>query len=202
MKETQRQIQKEKTRKKILEAAYKEFGEKGIMTSRTSDIAKAAGVSHGSVFSHFKTQEELITEVIEDFGRRICTRTHELAENKSGVREVLKAHLEGIKEFESFYTRLVIESRLLPESSRTTFISVQSSLSFHLSQALEKEMKEGDILEVPISLIFNTWIGLVNYYLSNSDLFAPRESVVERYGEALIDYFMKLISNKAWYHRR
>jgi len=189
----QRQIQKEQTREKILKAAYEEFGKNGIMATRTSDVAKAAGVSHGTVFAHFKTQEELITAVIENFGERMLNRIHELTENCVGVREVLSAHLQGIREFEDFYTRLVIEIRFLPETSRTTFISLQSGMSFHLSKALKQEIDKGKIVELPIYFVFNTWNGLINYYLSNSDLFAPKESVIATHGDELLDCFMKLI---------
>ncbi|WP_407928541.1 TetR/AcrR family transcriptional regulator [Clostridium guangxiense] len=196
MKVTQRQIQKEQTKEKILKAAYYEFGKKGIMATRTSDVAKAAGVSHGTVFAHFKTQEELITAVIENFDERMVKRIHELAENCSGIREVLSAHLQGIEEFEDFYTRLVMEIRLLPETSRTTFISLQSGISFHLNKVLNEEMNKGEIVKLPIYFLFNTWNGLINYYLVNSDLFAPDESVIARYGDELLNDFMKLIECK------
>lgn len=196
MKDTQRQIQKEQTRRKILNAAYIQFGKKGIMNTRTQDIEKIAKVSHGTIFAHFKTQEELICAVIEDFGGRIGMRTHELAENCSEVEEILKAYLEVIEEYEEFYTRLVIESRLLPKDSRNTYISIQSALSFHLSKALNKEMEEGRIVEMPVYMLFNIWTGLINYYLQNSDLFAPDESVIKRYKDILIDSFMKLIEIK------
>lgn len=194
---TQRKIQKEQTREKILKAAYEQFGKNGIMATRTSDVAKAAGVSHGTVFAHFKTQEELINAVIENFGEKMLNRIHELTENCVGVREVLGAHLQSIKEFEAFYTKLVIEIRFFPETSRTMFISIQSGVSFHLSKALKKEMNKGKIVELPIYFVFNTWNGLINYYLSNSDLFAPEESVIAVHGDELLDCFMKLIaSNK------
>lgn len=196
MKVTQRQIQKEQTRKKILKAAYDEFGKRGIMATRTSDVAKAAGVSHGTIFAHFKTQEELITSVIQNFDERITKRTHELAENCSGVREVLSSQLQGIKEFEAFYTRLIVEIRLLPEASRTMFVALQSSMSFHLNKVLQQEIDKQEIVDLPIYFIFNTWNGLINYYLVNSDLFAPGESVIDRYEDELLDNFMKLINCK------
>lgn len=197
MKETQRQIQKKQTKERILKAAYEEFGKNGVMATRTSDVAKRAGVSHGTVFAHFKTQEELITAVIEDFGDRMLKRVHELAENCSEVKEVLSVHLQSIKEFEAFYTKLVTEMRFLPENSRTTFISLQSGVSFHLSEVLRQDIDKGKIVELPIYFLFNTWNGLINYYLVNGDLFAPGESVIAKHGDELLDYFMKLIvSNK------
>ena len=196
MKKTQRQIQKELTRKNILKAAYKMFSKNGIMNTTTSDVADAAGVSHGTIFVHFKTQEELITAVIQDFGEKIGIRIHELVENSACIKDILKAHLNAIQEFEDFYTKLVIESRTIPNASRNVFVSIQSTLSFHLSKALEQQINAGNIINQPVYLLFNTWIGIVHYYLTNGDLFAPGESVIERYGDVLIDYYIKLISVK------
>jgi AcrR family transcriptional regulator len=44
----------------ILEAAVKVFAEKGFNASRTSEVAKEAGVSEGTVFNYFKTKKDLL----------------------------------------------------------------------------------------------------------------------------------------------
>ncbi len=193
---TQRQIQKEQTRRHLIETAFEQFAEQGLTVTRTADIAKAAKVSHGTVFAHFSTQEALLNAVIEEFGARVSLRLHELAACNNSLREVLAAHLKGLTEYEAFYTRLVIEGRLLPESARNAFTIIQSSISFHLSQAAEREMKEGTIDPYPIHLLFNTWVGLIHYYLANNDLFAPEESVLERYGQELLEHYIRLITSK------
>lgn len=193
---TQRQAQKEQTRRKLLDVAFVEFGSRGIMATRMSDIAKAAEVSHGTVFAHFESQEILIAAVIEEFGEKIGIRTHELANNCGGVREILEAHLMGIGEFEAFYTRLIIEARLLPQVARDTLIGIQSGISFHLRQAAKNEMEAGTIAKMEISLMFNTWLGLINYYMANSDLFAPGGSVIERHGKNLLEHYMRLLEVK------
>lgn len=197
MQKTQRQLQKEQTRKHLVEIAFEQFAQQGLTTTRTADIAKAANVSHGTVFAHFSTQEVLLNAVIEEFGERVSLRLHELAAANNGLREVLAAHLKGLTEFESFYTRLVIEGRMLTESARSVFTVIQSSISFHIGQAAEREIKAGMIAPYPIHLLFNTWIGLVHYYLANNDLFAPEGSVLERYGQELLEHYMRLIASKA-----
>lgn len=191
---TQRQLQKEQTRKQLIEAGLEQFALKGLTTTRTADIASAAKVSHGTVFAHFPTQEALLEAVMEEFGARVSARLHELATGNSSLRDVLNAHLTGLAEFEAFYTRLVIEGRLLPESARNVLVMIQSTISFHISQAAEREMKEGVIVSCPLHLLFNTWIGLIHYYLANDDLFAPGASVLNRYGEELLEHFLHLIT--------
>lgn len=194
MAETQRQRQKKQTREKLLITAMKLFSEKGFSNTTTMEIAKAAEVSHGTVFAHFKTQEELLIAVIDGFGLIINARLHELAGNKSNVKEVLEAHIEGLIEFEELYTRLVTECRILPNEVRNTFTIIQSTISFHINEAVEMGASQGVVKNLPVHLIFNGWIGLVHYYIANSDTFSPGESVLKRYGKELVDYYMNLIS--------
>ncbi|MGE5494474.1 MAG: TetR/AcrR family transcriptional regulator [Burkholderiales bacterium] len=193
---TKRQAQKLRTRELIEETALSVFADKGFAAARAVDIANAAGVSHGTVFLHFPTMEELTAAVIERFGKRVSQRLHELASAGHGLSGVLEAHIKGLREHETFYTRLITERSLLPESAKTAFLSIQSSISLHISEAAERAMREGLIKQIPMHLLFNTWIGLVHYYLENGDLFAPGSSVLERRGGELIDHFMRLVSKK------
>jgi AcrR family transcriptional regulator len=194
MSESKRKAQKEQTRQLLIETALQQFAEHGLSATPTADIAKAAGVSHGTVFAHFPTREEFLICVIEEFGTRIARRMHELAGNGKSLREVLAAHLNGLMEVEPFYTRLVTERPLLPTEVLHSLVGIQSAISFHLQQAAEEEMNRGTIRRQPLHLLFNTWLGLIHYYLANGDLFAPGESVLKRYGEELIGYFMALIA--------
>lgn len=191
---SKRHEQKEQTRKHIVEVAFRQFAEKGLMAARTLDIARAAGIAHGTVFVHFPTREALLIHVIEEFGNRITRRIHELASCGGSVREVLEAHLNGLMEYEAFYTRLITERPMLPEEVHHSIVGIQSAISFHLQQAAEAEMNAGKIRPMPLHLFFNTWLGLIHYYLSNGDLFAPGESVLKRYGKELVDHFLALIA--------
>lgn len=198
MSESQRQKQKIKTRKHLIEIAMKQFAKDGLMATRTSDIAASAQVSHGTLFVHFATREILLDEVIEEFGIRIASRLHELADGKTGLKEALEAHLEGIQEYEDFYTKLISEAPMLHEGAQAynTLIMIQSAISFHLNQIAQREMEASVILKMPFSLMFNTWLGLLHHYLINRGLFAPEGSVISRYGQQLVEHYIKLISCK------
>lgn len=196
MKENKRNVQKELTRKKLIEVAIKLFGDNGILNTKTIDISKEAGVSHGTVFSHFKTQEELLDTVIEEVGNRIVSKLQELIDVKGSLEELLKAHINGLMEFEKFYTRLIIERRLLPESASNIYIIIQSSISFHIGEVLKKEIAKGKIIDTPIHLLFNSWVGLIHYYLTNGDLFTNDGSILNNYGQDLINHYINLIRVK------
>jgi AcrR family transcriptional regulator len=193
---TKRQIQKEQTRLLIVETATQLYGQNGLLATTTEEVARAAGISHGTIFLHFPTQGALINAVIEAFGAQVTRRMHELAAGEKSLREVLAAHLQALEEFEPFYKRLVIESRLLPPGAREVFTLIQSTISYHIGLAAEREMRAGAIASYPIHLLFNTWAGLIHYYLANDDLFAPNGSILERYGPEILTYYLQLIASK------
>jgi AcrR family transcriptional regulator len=193
MSESQRQKQKLQTRKQLIDVALNHLAKDGLTTTRTSDIANAAKVSHGTLFAHFPTREILLDEVIEEFGMRITKRLHELVSSNCDMKELLEAHLKGISEYETFYTRLVSEGHLLHEKSRNSLVMIQSAISFHLIQVAERQMQACEIRVMPVDLLFNTWIGLIHYYLINGDLFAPEQSVIKIHGKRLVEHFMNLV---------
>lgn len=157
-------------------------------------MAQRAGVSHGAVFVHFATRDDLVAAVIGTFAERVIPRMHELVEARASVREVLAAHLTGLAEHEAFYTRLVSEGPLLPPYARSTLVGIQSAISLHLAQAAQREMELGTIRQIPVPMLFNTWLGLVHHYLINRDLFAPGHSVLARHGQELLNHYVALLA--------
>lgn len=188
-----RDIQKQKTKQKIIEVTIGLVAKKGIQGLKTLDVAKTAEIAHGSVFVHFPNRESLLTAAIESVGKDLTVLIHQTAEFRQGLKPVLRKHLEILAKNETFYTALVEETRNLPQSARETMISIQSAISFHIALAAELDMKQGVLKQMPAYLLFNTWLGLIHYYLLNRDLFAPDSSVLKAKGEELLDHFFFLI---------
>ena len=184
---------KQRTRELLIETALDLMAERGIAATRTIDVAERAGVAHGTVFVHFPTRDDLIAAVVGAHFEQIAGRLHELAGESATVRDVLAAHLTGLAEHEAFHARLVMEGPLLPPYARATLLGIQSAISAHLALAAEREMAEGRIRAMPVPLLFNTWLGLIHHYLINRELFAPGQSVVERWGPTLLDHYVGLL---------
>ena len=85
------------------------------------------------------------------------------------------------------------ETVYLPEEAKNTLIAIQSTVSVHFLQALEQDIATGKIKDVPFCMVFNTWLGLLHYYILNGEWFAPRDSVLACYKDDLIGCFMTLI---------
>jgi AcrR family transcriptional regulator len=62
--ETKRRRAPEERPQQILDAAFHEFGEKGLAGARLDDIAKRANVAKGTIYLYFPNKEELFREMV------------------------------------------------------------------------------------------------------------------------------------------
>lgn len=58
-------------RQAILDAAVQLFADRGIGHAPTSAISSAAGVAEGTLFTYFKTKDELLNELYREMGKEI-----------------------------------------------------------------------------------------------------------------------------------
>lgn len=59
-----RERQREDTRQRIYDAAMDIFRRDGFDVARVNDVAKAAGVSHGTFYFHFATKDEVLIQCL------------------------------------------------------------------------------------------------------------------------------------------
>ena len=78
----------------LLEAALTLFVEKGFAATRSEEVARAAGVSKGTLYLYFPSKEELLKAVIQHFlGTEIETGIQEAAAADGPVAEVMETLL-------------------------------------------------------------------------------------------------------------
>ena len=159
----------------------------------TNRIAQEAGISHGAVFLHFPTREALQLQVLKRFTREMGNKLHDLSKTGAGIRELLHAHILILEEYESFYKNLISEISALPDGTKTMLLSLHSMTSYHFDAVFRREKRRGRIKDIPLHMLFNTWLGLLHYYLQNSELFAPKKSVLKRRKDELVNTFISLI---------
>ena len=103
---TQKQLQSERTRRRIVEAAAELFVRKGFYATSVSDLAKAIGLTKGALYHHFESKDDLFFAVV-----------HMVREtwNKGVMRDVVKTRgaLERITVLMDNHTRLVGENPTL-----------------------------------------------------------------------------------------
>lgn len=84
---------KEHARKRILEAAYAEFTQRGYRKTTISDIAQRMGVSKGAVYQYFENKEALIGAVGDSFVERAIMEEFS-SSRKEGLIEITEGVLE------------------------------------------------------------------------------------------------------------
>jgi AcrR family transcriptional regulator len=72
-----REEKKAKTRERLIEAAARVFAEKGFAATSLDEVADAAGLTKGAVYSNFENKEDLVAAVLN---------AHQ--DRQSGIRDV------------------------------------------------------------------------------------------------------------------
>ena len=84
-------------RKAILDAALHVFAERGIASAPTSAISTAAGVAEGSLFTYFKTKDELMNALYQElrmeFSEYLTDFPHE-ADARTRLKYIWDKYLE------------------------------------------------------------------------------------------------------------
>jgi AcrR family transcriptional regulator len=76
-------------RAQILDAAMRCFGEQGYHVATMDDLARAAGLSKGSLYWHFRSKEDLLLGLFEAFSQDVVVAFAELEESQAPVIEGL-----------------------------------------------------------------------------------------------------------------
>jgi TetR/AcrR family fatty acid metabolism transcriptional regulator len=77
-------------RDELLAAAVRVFARKGYHTSRVSDIAAEAGVSHGLVYHYFASKDDVLETIFRENWGPIAVAIGEIAETDESAREQLR----------------------------------------------------------------------------------------------------------------
>jgi AcrR family transcriptional regulator len=64
-------VRREKTRRRILEAAFSLFDERGVNRVSVDDVREAAGLSRGSFYNYFSTYESMLIEIAATIATQI-----------------------------------------------------------------------------------------------------------------------------------
>lgn len=89
----------ESTRRKLLDAAEREFGEKGYHTASVSSITTRANVGQGTFYLYFHTKEEIFITLVREIGHAL--RKH-MALAISKVKPRMAAERAGLESFFEF----------------------------------------------------------------------------------------------------
>lgn len=135
----------EATRRKLLEAAEREFGDKGFHDASVSSITTRAQVGQGTFYLYFRSKDEIFSVLVRELGRAL--RRH-LAEGTAGIKGRMKAERRGIESFLEFtfehpgVYRIVQEAQFVDQAVFREYYEKQSR---GYSALLETAARRGEL---------------------------------------------------------
>lgn len=189
-----REIQKQKTRKLILQTARKIFIEQGFLATTTAQIAAQCGIAHGTLFLHFKNKENLIIEILDQQLEQISFKIVELIRDSSDLKEILSRYLDFIEEAEDFFSVLARELPFYPEQLRRKIIFRESLIRSKFTRVIEQGITSGQLINCDPVMATAFLFSTINYYLSLKTIFVSDGSVIKKFKAKIITNFLTFLT--------
>jgi AcrR family transcriptional regulator len=164
--------------RKLLDAATKEFGEKGFHEASVSSITRRAGVALGSFYTYFDSKDALFRALVADLSGNVGAAARAaITEGMSALqieRAALHAFLEFASEHKEIY-RIIDEAEFVdPASYRKHYETIASRIHARLETGKAAGQFREDLGEVEAWAIMgmNVFVGL-RYAIWGEDAPAP-----------------------------
>ena len=172
-------MEKTNTRNKkqqILNAAEFEFLTNGYEATKTTQIAKRAGVTHAMLHYYYQSKENLFNKIFEDKIETLKAPIVALAQNKEidlrdRIRKIIELHFDFLKTYPDLPHFLINEMRSNPQlikilrekvgdTLRETFATIQTEIDEYVAKGIMKPISAFDLFLDIVSLNVFTFISL------------------------------------------
>jgi AcrR family transcriptional regulator len=174
-------------RERLLAAASRVFADKGFAAASVEDVARAAGLTKGAIYSNFASKDELFFELLgEQVARRVLT-FEAIEAPPAGAREVGDALMKAVVE-EQDWQMLFIEfwqRAMRDPAARKQFVAHRREVRRAIAEAIEARATElGRPLPMPAKDLATVVLALSNG-LAIEHLPDPGEAPARLFGDAL-----------------
>jgi AcrR family transcriptional regulator len=151
----------------ILEAAEKEFLEKGYNGARTTSIAKAADVTHAMLHYYFRTKEQLFERFIDKKMSEVVPLLTHLFGNSDlplveRIEKTISVHFDFVATNPDLLRFLINE--ILPYKERCDLFYSKVANFLYLFNNLQREVNEaaarGEVEQFNVLLLFQSVLSL------------------------------------------
>jgi AcrR family transcriptional regulator len=186
----------ENKRNAILDAAIRVFAERGLTAAPTSEISKQAGVAEGTLFTYFKTKDDLINALYREIKLELADTMMSGFPRKKTVRTRLRQVWDGYVNWgaanpgqRKVLAQLNVSGMLSKasiEAGRAPFVEMQNMIR----DAIEQHILRGDL---PIELISKTLAALAE---ATMDLIALKPALANKYRNGGFEIYWAGVARK------
>lgn len=143
------QARRLRTRQRILDAARARIAEEGFEQCRTQDVANDAGVSEGTVFSHFGTKQGLLVGLMEDHYQQLekdaCDIVSRVKAPEDKLGALIRFHLDRLLQSWELVRVFAHYGRFSKTPVAATFVRLNRSYVRLFQDCLDNLKKTGHI---------------------------------------------------------
>jgi TetR/AcrR family transcriptional regulator len=166
----------EQSRAAILQAAVREFAEKGIAGARTDAIAQAAEVNKALLYYYFHSKDDLYVAVIDQVFAGLKQRVFTALAQEVSPREKILAYVSAYFDYiatHPLFAKLV--QREMMTASRGPSSTLQHvvrdyfrPISARLIEVINQGIESGDFRPVHPRHFVLSMVGIVTFYFNNA----------------------------------
>jgi AcrR family transcriptional regulator len=186
----------EDKRNAILDAATRVFAERGLTGAPTSEISKQAGVAEGTLFTYFKTKDDLINALYRELKLELADAMMSGFPRKMSVRNRMRHVWDG---FVDWGLTNPEQRKVLAQLQVSGMLSKESfeagSAPFVEMQDMIRDAMEQHILraELPIELISKVLAALAE---ATMDLIVLKPAMANKYRNAGFEIYWAGIARR------
>ena len=145
-----REKERHDKRARILDAAVKEFAERGFFTATVAEIARAAGVADGTIYLYFKSKDDLLLRLFDE------KMTALIAESKAALlqqkdaparlRRFIEHHFELVERNPDLASVLIVELRQSAQFLKAADRAKLAAYIDLIAQVVKDGQERGELL--------------------------------------------------------
>jgi TetR/AcrR family fatty acid metabolism transcriptional regulator len=164
----------EEKRRRILDAALKVFVRYGFYNAKVSEIAREAGVAHGTIYLYFKSKEDLLTAIFkEQMGdgiRYIKGQVDQVEGAKAKLKRLIEEQIELAERHRDLTELILLEMRQSSKFLKSDAVMIIAEYIEFIEQILKEGVASGEIrgdLDTTIiaTTIYASFEGMVTRWL-------------------------------------
>ncbi|WP_454830989.1 TetR/AcrR family transcriptional regulator [Paraburkholderia xenovorans] len=182
-------------RQLILDTAARLFREEGYANTSLRDIAAECGVTTGSIYHHFGSKEEIVTEVLRigvvrvaEEVRRAVMSLDPASEARTILHAAVYAHLHALLELQDYTSANVRIFGQVPPSIREKHIVVRDAYETYWHKLLQRCALQGTFN--PARDLRLTRLFLINALNGSLEWYRPEIASIQKLAHELTELFL------------
>lgn len=174
-----REESKLETRLKILDNTTRLLLENGFVKVSTKEIAKASGVSQGSIFLHFESKENLLISILESNMNQLENDLDERCKDASSMDDFIRLLLDVLVQHENMLARAYKDYPYLTDSLQKQIDDLESTMKNHFFDIFKQNRSTVPNI-IDSFILIDAFLSQIKNYLLEKNVFSVTNSILRQ----------------------